>query len=121
MNFLVRVLLMAFLFTFVFPIVSPGVAIHGGFFPQGIVCGLLFAFTGWILGWIFGFFTVATFGLGLLLIWAFRILIPTLQLVLMSSLFPAHLTVVGWGAALVAGLLIFVIDYFTLLKLSKDD
>jgi hypothetical protein len=111
MKFIAHALLSAILFSFVFPAVAPGIQMHGSFFPEGIVCGFLFAFAGWGLALILGLFTFATLGFGMVLIWIFQLLIPALQLQLMAAWFPSYITVVDWEAAIVGGLCIFAINW----------
>lgn len=120
MKFIVRVVLMALLFTFVFPTVAPGVQIHGTFWPEGIVCGLIFAGVSIVIGLLAAMFSFFTLGIGLVLLFILQMFIPALTLQLMANWFPNHLTVVNWEAAVVAGLCIWVVNYiFSRLGSSK--
>jgi uncharacterized membrane protein YvlD (DUF360 family) len=111
MNFIVRVVLMALLFTFVFPTVAPGVQIHGAFWPEGIVCGLLFVGVGIVVGLLAVLFSFFTLGIGLVLLAILQMFIPALTLQLMATWFPGYLTVVNWEAAVIAGLCIWVVNF----------
>lgn len=111
MKFILRVILMALLFSYVFPAVVPGVSIHGGFWPEGIICGVLFAFAGWVVGLLTGIFVVGTLGVGLIFVFFLQMIIPALTLQLASFWFPSHLTVANWEAAIVAGLIIWVVNF----------
>lgn len=111
MKFIAHALLSAVLFSFVFPAVAPGIQMHGSFFPEGIICGFLFAFAGWGLSLILGLFIFGTAGLGVIILWALQMLIPALQLQLMATWFPSYITVVDWEAAIVGGLCIFAINW----------
>lgn len=111
MKFIAHVLLSAVLFSFVFPAIVPGIQMHGSFFPEGIICGFLFAFAGWGLALILGLFIVGTAGLAIVILYVLQMLIPALQLQLMAAWFPSYITVVDWEAAIVGGLCIFAIDW----------
>jgi len=111
MSFIIRLLAIAALFCYGFPAFLPGVAIHGTFWPQGIICALLFVLTGLGLGMLLLIFTIGTLGLGYIVIILLQALIPVLQLQLMSYWFPNHLMVSGWEAATIGGLCIFVLNW----------
>ena len=112
MKFIAHVLLSAILFSFVFPAIVPGIEMHGSFLPQGIICGFLFAVTGWFISLFLGMFAISTIGLGLIIIYFLQMFIPVLQLQLMASWFPAYLAVDSWESATVGGLCIFTINWF---------
>mgnify|MGYP003394243661 CR=1 FL=1 len=118
MKFIAHVLLSAVLFSFVFPVVAPGIQMHGSFFPEGIVCGFLFAFAGWGLAILLGMFIFGTAGLGVIFLYLFQMIIPALQLKLMAAWFPSYITVVDWEAAIVGGLCIFAIDWLLTNRVS---
>jgi uncharacterized membrane protein YvlD (DUF360 family) len=111
MKFLLRVALMAVLFSYVFPAIVPGVSIHGGFWPQGIVAGFLFAFVGLCIGLLAALISVGTLGVGFFVLFVLQMFIPAVTLQVMSSWFPERLTVANWESAIVAGLCIWLLNF----------
>ena len=111
MKFIVRVVILALLFAYAFPAIVPGVSIHGGFWPQGIVCGLLFTGVSFVVGLLAAIIGIGTFGIGLIVLFCLQMFVPALTLQLMASWFPNHLTVASWEAAVVAGLCIWLVNY----------
>ncbi|HEY9788340.1 MAG TPA: hypothetical protein V6D17_23325 [Candidatus Obscuribacterales bacterium] len=121
LKFLLRIVLTAALFCFVFPEVIDGVTFHGEFWPQGIGYALAFAITAFIVNVLIVFgaaaFTVATLGLGLIVVWFARVflfwLVPAIQLMVFAHYFPSHFQVTGWVPAILAGLLLMVVNILT--------
>ncbi|MBS1995937.1 MAG: hypothetical protein JSS86_06485 [Cyanobacteria bacterium SZAS LIN-2] len=107
-----RVLLTAFFLVFVLPLV-PGAHFTGGFWPEGVAYGVLMAAVTWAFGIAIAFFTIGTLGLGaILLIFGFW-LIPAMQLQLLAYYFPQNLAFDSWGSAILAGLVMMVINILT--------
>jgi len=102
---------MAVLFSYVFPAIVPGVSVHGGFWPEGIVAGFLFAFVGFVLGLLATVISIGTLGIGFIVLVLLQMFIPAVTLQVMSSWFPERLTVVNWEAAIVAGLCIWLVNF----------
>lgn len=125
-QFIVRVLLNAALFSFVYPLVAHGVQFHGTF-PEAIVFSLAFVVVANIIGLFIGLVTVAvsfvTAGIGLyilipMLIFGFW-LIPALQLQVFAHMFPHAFTVANWGSAIWAGFFLMLVNYMTATKSKK--
>ena len=111
MNIVARIIIMALLFAYAFPAIVPGVSIHGGFWPQGIVCGALFTGVSVVVGLLAAIIGLGTFGIGLVVLFCLQMFIPAVTLQLTSYWFPEHLTVASWEAAVVAGLCIWLVNY----------
>lgn len=111
MKLIARIIVLALLFAFVFPAMVPGVSIHGGLWPQGIVCGVIFVGLSLLVGIVAAIIGIGTFGLGLIVLFFLQMFIPALILQLMASWFPNHLTVTSWESAIVAGLCIWLVNY----------
>lgn len=126
-SFLLRSVIVAAIFCFVFPHYAPGVVFHGNFFPEGIlwaaaftvVCNLV------VLAIFAGAAGLALIGGGLALILEFFAfcfgfwLIPALQLQVMAHYFPSQFTVTGWGAAIWASF-VMAVAYWLIDKLGKE-
>lgn len=119
-SFVIRILATAFAFTYVFPKID-GIAFSGAFFPDGVVYGVLFAITAWVVTKLAKLasvaFSVGTLGAGLLIVvplWLFGFwLLPAVQLKVCAWLFPANLAVYSWFGAIVAGLILMLINGLT--------
>jgi len=111
MKFLIRLAFMAVLFTYVFPAIVPGVSISGGLWPHGFGAGFLFACVSFLFGLLAAVATVATLGLGLIVLVVLQVFIPAVILQVMSSWFPDLLTVANWESAIVAGLCIWLVNF----------
>lgn len=119
MKFFANLIITALLLCFVFPAVTDGgVQFHGSFWPTGVLYAFIFGIVSTLttLG-IFlatGVITIATRGLALLaIVPAFILgfwLLPAVQLQVFAHYFPAHFTVSSWGAAIVAGFVMMVVN-----------
>ena len=107
-NLALRMVLTAFVFTFIFPMIG-GVQFHGGFWPEGIACGLLLAAIGYAFSILAKAITLATFGLFGLVLLLFFWLIPAIELQVIAHYFPQTLAFDGWGSAILAGFVLMVI------------
>jgi len=121
LKFALRVLLTAVAFSFIFPKLTPGVAIAGQFWPEGIIAALVFAVTAYIIGVVINLaataFAIGTLGFGLLLIVPLYLLgfwlIPAIQLQVAASWFSEIFTVSSWWSAIGAGLILMIINAMT--------
>lgn len=102
-NLIMRVLVNAFLFVFLLPVVS-GITFHGSFWPEGVVAGVLFGIVVYLVNLGLAVFTIGTLGLG---IFAY-LLFPALSIQAMGWLFPQYLSVSSFGAAFLAGILFWI-------------
>lgn len=102
-NLILRVLVNAFLFVFLLPVVS-GITFHGAFWPEGVVAGILFGLVVYLVNLGLAVFTIGTLGLG---IFAY-LLFPALSIQAMGWLFPQYLSVSSFGAAFLGGLLFWI-------------
>ncbi|MBX9688679.1 MAG: phage holin family protein [Candidatus Obscuribacterales bacterium] len=121
LRFIVRVLLTALLFCFIFPKIAGGVQFHGQFWPDGLIYAGVFAIVAHLVNFVIRFalaaFSVATLGLGLLIVipsvlfgfW----LLPAIQLQVFAHFFPEQFTVSGWGSAIWGGLLLMIVNTIT--------
>ena len=111
-RFALRVVLSAFVLTYILPMIG-GISFMGSFWPEGIIYGVLLAVCGWLLGILVALFAIGTLGIGLIfLVFGFWLL-PALQLELLASLFPQHLTIETFGSAILAGLVLMVVNMLT--------
>lgn len=117
-----NVVLTAVLFCFVFPALLPGsVTFVGEFWPTGVLYAGIFTLTAFAVNLVIGLaamaFTVATLGIGAILLVLARIflfwLIPAVQLMVFAHYFPEQFQVAGWIPAIIAGLLLMVVNIFT--------
>ena len=119
-RWIIRILATAFACAYIFPKID-GISFTGAFFPDGVVYGVLFAITAWIVTRIFQWasvaFSIGTLGAGLLIVvplWLFGFwLLPAVQLMVCAWLFPANLAVNSWFGAIVAGLILMFINGLT--------
>lgn len=111
MKLIARIIILALLFAYAFPAIVPGVSIHGGFWPQGIVAGALFTGVSLVVGLLAAIIGLGTFGVGLIVLFVLQMFIPAVTLQLTSYWFPERLTVASWEAAVVAGLCIWLVNY----------
>lgn len=125
--FLLRSVIIAAIFCFVFPHFAPGVVFHGEFFPEGILWSMAFSVVcnvvvlGLLAG--AGALALATGGLALILeffVFLFGFwLIPALQLQTMAHFFPAQFSVDSWGSAIWASL-VMAVAYWVIDRLGKE-
>lgn len=102
-SLIMRVLVNAFLFVFLLPVVN-GITFHGSFWPEGVVAGVLFGLVVYLVNLGLAVFTIGTLGLG---IFAY-LLFPALSIQAMGWLFPQYLSVSSFGAAFLAGLVFWI-------------
>lgn len=102
-SLIIRVLMNAFLFVFLLPIVS-GITFHGTFWPEGIVAGILFSIVIAVVDSLLFLFAVGTLGLGLIAYLVF----PALCLEAMAWAFPQYLTIASFGTAIIGGIVFWV-------------
>lgn len=118
--FILRVFALGAVFAYFFPAFVPGVHLHGGFWPEAVVCGFLFALVGIGLVILLTVFTVLTLGLGSIITYIGLLVLPILQLQTLAYYFPERLTVDGWESATVGGICIWVVNViFQVLRSSK--
>ncbi len=121
LRLIVRVLLTAVLFCFIFPKIASGVDFHGDFWPAGVIFAAVFAVIAHLINFGILFaartFTRLTCGLGLLIIIPALVLgfwlIPAIQLQVVAHYFPEQFTIASWGSAIWAGLLLMVVNIIT--------
>jgi len=122
---LVRVLLIALAFYFIFPKI-PGINVHGSF-VHVLVAAALFGFFGWVVEtlaiMISAVLTVGTLGLALLVLvplWLVGFwLLPAFALKLMADFMPSYLSIHGWMPAIEGGLLMLLVGVATSDKPSR--
>jgi len=102
-SLIIRVLVNAFLFAFVLPIVG-GISFHGSFWPEGIIAGILFGLVVHLVNLGLAVFTIGTLGLGIIAYLFF----PALSIQAMGWAFPQYLSVSSFGAAFLAGLVFWI-------------
>lgn len=102
-SLILRVLVNAFLFVFLLPVVS-GVTFHGAFWPEGVIVGLLFGVVVYLVNLAVAAFAIGTLGIGLLAYLVF----PALCIEATAWLFPQYLSVTSFGAAFLAGILFWI-------------
>lgn len=118
-NFLLRLILMACAFYFIFPMI-PGIEFHGSFW-HALGAGVLFSFLGWLVELIAimlsAVLTISTLGMALLLLipaWLLGFwLLPALVLRYVANIMPHDLTFSGWLPAIWGGLIMLVIGIAT--------
>ena len=116
---LIRLILITLAFEFIFPHIE-GIQVHGSFVHL-FVAALFFALLGWLVEIIAvavsAIVTVGTLGLALLIIaplWLVGFwIIPAFVLKLLADLMPTYLTIHGWMAAILGGLVMLVIGVVT--------
>ena len=119
LRFIIRVLLTAIAFKFIFNI-FPGIEFTGSF-GNAIVYGLLLSVVGFVVGIALFAATaalgIATAGIGAVIIGIAYVLgfwlLPAVQLELLAHWFPQHLSVNGFGWAILAGLILMIINALT--------
>ena len=123
---IVRILLAAVAFAYVLPLIH-GIAFHGSFLNAtmlAIAFGVLFWIVDIIAIAVSAMMTISTFGLALLVlipIWLVGFwLVPAFVLKLVSDMWPHYLTVVGWGAAFMGGLVMLGLSVITSDKVWKS-
>lgn len=116
---LIRLLLITLAFYFIFPHIE-GIQVHGGFLHL-FVAAIFFSLLGWLVEIIAiavsAIVTVGTLGLALLIIaplWLVGFwIIPAVVLKLLAEFMPSYLTIHGWMAAILGGLVMLVIGVLT--------
>jgi uncharacterized membrane protein YvlD (DUF360 family) len=111
-RFALRILLSAIMLFYVLPMI-PGFHFIGQFWPDAVVYGLLLAVVTWVLSIILALFAVMTLGIGAIFMILGFWLIPAIQLALLSVWFPQHLVIDSFGTAVIAGLVMMVINAIT--------
>jgi uncharacterized membrane protein YvlD (DUF360 family) len=114
-----RIALTALVFTFIFPMIS-GVHFTGEFWPQGIAYGFLMAAVAYLFSYVVGLFIVATLGIGAIFVLFGFWLIPAIELQILAHFFPQNLAFDSWGSAILAGLLLMVINIFTTIRTTQS-
>lgn len=119
MRFLLKLLLTAIAFVAILPMI-PGIAVHGNFV---VAIGLAVGFG--IMLWavdlvalaISAALTISSFGLALLWLIPMWILgfwlLPAFALKMMADIFPTYVSISGWTAAILGGLVMMVIGIVT--------
>ena len=124
LRLIVRILLTAVLFSFVFPKIASGVQFHGQFWPDSIISAIVFAMVSYLVGVLITlsatFLSVLTFGLTVLVFVLGFWLIPAIQLQAFAHYFPEQLTIASWGSAIWGGLLLMVVNIMTASLRSKS-
>ncbi|CAN5377398.1 hypothetical protein BH10CYA1_BH10CYA1_20700 [soil metagenome] len=118
-SILIRVILIALAFYFVFPLI-PGIDVHGGF-VHVFVAAIIFGLFGWLVEVcaiaLSAVLTVTTLGMALLVLiplWLLGFwLLPAVTLKLMADFMPQTLTINGWVPAIEGGLLMLLIGIVT--------
>ncbi|GEM_PF-258678 len=122
----IRVLITAFVFTYVVPMIG-GAHFSGSFWPEGVIYGLLFAATAFVVGRALGYVTAAlaigTLGFGCLFVIPLYLfcfwLLPAAELMVLAHFFPQHLAFNGWGSAILAGLVLLFVNVVTTAERTK--
>jgi len=113
-KFLARVLVNGFLLSFVLPSMFSSIAFHGGFWPEGVIAGFVFAVTVVLVELLLLGFGILTLGFGFLLRWLLWFLVPALQLWAMAEWFPQYLSIESFfPSAFLAGLVLLLVNAFT--------
>lgn len=118
-RWLLRLLLTALVFAFVLPLIN-GITFHGGTFAA-LGVALVFGIMLWVVDVIAIMLTaaLAVGTLGLALLWLIPIwilgfwLLPAFALKLVAHFMPSYFTVVGWGPAILGGLVLLVVGMLT--------
>jgi hypothetical protein len=119
LRYIVRILLTAAVFCYIYPKYDTGVVFHGAFWPTGVLYAagfsLVAALFSFLLGLALDAFAIVTLGIGVLIIVPAYIvgfwLIPACQLQVFAHYFPQHLTVLGWKAAAIGGLWLLLVNF----------
>lgn len=112
-QFLARVLINGLLLAFILPALLPSIAFHGAFWPEGVVAGALFALVVVGVELLLNVFGLVTLGIGFILRWLLWFVVPALQLLAMAHWFPQYLTVGSFGAALLGGFVLMIVNGLT--------
>jgi len=125
LRFIINAVITAVVFCFVFPEVNSGIQFHGQFWPEGVIYAGIFSIVASLVGLavtagatLLGtLFTVATRGVGLLLVVPALLIglwfVPAIQLEVFAHYFPAHFTVASWGSAVWGGLILMLVNALT--------
>lgn len=119
-RFAINVLITACLIAFVLPYI-PGVHFNGSFWPDAVIYGALFAVVSVVVNLLLLFisaaFTLATSGFGAIPVLILYILgwwlIPAIQLMALAHWFPQHLAIDSWFSAIIAGVVLLVVNLLT--------
>ncbi|MBS1991961.1 MAG: phage holin family protein [Cyanobacteria bacterium SZAS LIN-2] len=109
-RFALRVLVIAFLLAYVVPFIVPGVMLHGSFWPNGVICGIVFACLAFLTAVLALLGIVLTAGLGAIVVYLGFWMLNAVALMWTAHLAPSLLSVDGWGSAIGAGLIILVVN-----------
>jgi len=112
-QFLARVLINGLFLAFLLPALVPSVAFHGEFWPQGVAAGAIFALVTIAVELLLFAFGLVTLGFGFVLRLLLWFVVPALQLLAMAHWFPQYLTVGSFGAALIGGFLLMIVNWVT--------
>ncbi|MBY0357298.1 MAG: phage holin family protein [Candidatus Obscuribacterales bacterium] len=118
-RFIIRLVLSAGAFYFVFPMIQ-GVHFHGNFF-HALLAGFLFALLGWIIELgaiaVSAILTIGTLGMALFIlipVWLIGFwLLPAVVLRLVADFMPSTLVFSGWVPAIWGGLIMLFIGIIT--------
>ena len=118
-RYLIRLVLIASAFYFVFPMI-PGIHFHGSFL-HAVFVGVVFAFLGWVVEALAialtAMLTIGTLGMALLLLvpaWILGFwLLPAVALLYVAHVMPTSLSFTGWEPAIWGGLVMLVIGICT--------
>jgi uncharacterized membrane protein YvlD (DUF360 family) len=119
LRLLIRILVMAFVFYFVLPLIG-GISFNGTFM-HAMGAGVLFGIMSWFLELIAiavsTMLAISTWGLALLVLvplWVIGYwLFPAFVLKVVADMMPSILTVHGWGPAILGGLVILLVGLLT--------
>ena len=109
-RFVLRFFVIAAVIFYVFPQVVPGVALHGSFWPDAVVCAFVLWLAGIVVGLLSVFFVVFTAGLGAIFVALLSWLFYAVALQLTAYWSPHLLTVSDWGSAIGAGLILLLVQ-----------
>ena len=118
-RYLLRLVLMAATFEFIFPLI-PGIHFQGSFI-HALGVGVLFAFLGWVVESLAialsAILTIGTLGMALLILvpaWILGFwLLPAIALRFVADITPTTLSFAGWLPAIEGGLLMLLIGVAT--------
>jgi len=109
-RFLLRFVVIAAVLQFVFPLIVPGVQVHGDFW-QAIGCAFIMWLAGIVIGLLSIFFVFLTAGVGALLVYLLVWFVYAGCLQLTAYWSPNLLTVSDWGSAIGAGLILLLVHH----------
>lgn len=112
-SFILRAVINGVFLAFILPAFVSGAVFHGNFWPEAVVAGVLFAITVYIIEVVLYYFGVFTFGIGFILRWLLWFIVPAVQILAMAHWFPQFLTVSSFGAALIGGFILMIVNGLT--------